>query len=335
MRKWLTYICLTLLIIGCRRAIITSGNPLFKGNYADPEVAVLNKQYWIFPTTSVDYKEGVYFDAFTSTDLVHWKKHKRVLDSSMIKWVRKALWAPAMVEKDGKFYFFFSANDIQCPTSPWWKPELINESQYGGIGIAVANHPEGPYKDYLGKPLVSDFYNNAQPIDQFIFKEKTGKYYMIYGGWKHCNITQLNNDFTSLIPFSDGSIVKEITPQGYVEGSVMFYRKNKVYFMWSEGDWTNSTYKVAYSIADTPLGPFKRIGTVIEQDSTIATGAGHNSVLNIPGTDDWYIVYHRRPALSTDRNNRVTCMDHLYFNNDGTIKPVKMTVGGVEKKLFN
>ena len=73
MRKWLTYICLTLLIIGCRRAIITSGNPLFKGNYADPEVAVLNKQYWIFPTTSVDYKEGVYFDAFTSTDLVHWR----------------------------------------------------------------------------------------------------------------------------------------------------------------------------------------------------------------------------------------------------------------------
>ena len=157
---------------------------------------------------------------------------------------------------------------------------------------------------------------------------------MIYGGWKHCNIAQLNNDFTSLIPFSDGSIVKEITPQGYVEGSVMFYRKNKVYFMWSEGDWTNSTYKVAYSIADTPFGPFKRIGTVIEQDSTIATGAGHNSVLNIPGTDDWYIVYHRRPALSTDRNNRVTCMDHLYFNNDGTIKPVKMTVGGVEKKTF-
>jgi len=126
-------------------------------------------------------------------------------------------------------------------------------------------------------------------------------------------------------------LVKEITPEKYVEGPVFFVRNGKQYFMWSEGNWGDSTYKVAYSIANSPLGPFKRTGTVLESDPNIATGAGHNSVLNIPGTDEWYIVYHRRPIPNEGRDHRETCIDRMYFNEDGTIKPVKMTLEGVEK----
>ncbi len=57
----------------------------------------------------------------------------------------------------------------------------------------------------------------------------------------------------------------------------------------------------------------------------VATGAGHNSVMQIPGTDNWLIVYNRRPIPNGDRDHRVTCIDKLEFNDDGTIKPVKMT----------
>ncbi|WP_317236012.1 family 43 glycosylhydrolase [Niabella hibiscisoli] len=59
------------------------------------------------------------------------------------------------------------------------------------MGVAVANKPEGPYKDYLGKPLIDKFHNGAQPIDQFVFKDKDGQYYMYYGGWRHCNVAKL------------------------------------------------------------------------------------------------------------------------------------------------
>lgn len=84
--------------------------------------------------------------------------------------------------------------------------------------------PEGPYKDHLGKPLIDKFHNGAQPIDQFVFRDKDGSYYIIYGGWRHCNIAKLNDDFIGLIPFEDGTILREITPEKYVEGPFMFLK---------------------------------------------------------------------------------------------------------------
>lgn len=203
----------------------------------------------------------------------------------------------------------------------------------GGIGIAVADKPEGPYKDHLGKPLINQFYNDAQPIDQYVFKDSDGQYYILYGGWGRCNIGKLNADFTALVQFADGALVREITPKGYVEGPTAFIRKGIYYLMWSEGGWTNGTYKVAYARANSIFGPFERETTILEADSSIATGAGHHSVLNIPGTDEWYIVYHRRPIPNLDRDHRVTCIDRLYFNEDGSIRPVKMTFEGVRRRM--
>src|SRR5688500_11078176 len=291
---------------------LTSGNPVFPGWYADPEGAIFKKQFWIYPTYSAPYKDQVFFDAFSSTDLVNWNKHNRILDTANVKWAKRAVWAPAIVEKENKYYLFFGANDIQ------------NNNENGGIGVAVADNPAGPFKDYLGKPLIDKFYNGAQPIDQFVFKDKDGQYYIIYGGWRHCNIAKLKNDFTGFIPYPDpdGTVFKEITPQGYVEGPFMFIRNGKYYFMWSEGGWTGPNYSVAYAIADSPFGPFERVGKILRQDSTIATGAGHHSVIQAE-KNKWFIVYHRRPLGETDGNHRVTCIDEMMFDEKGFIKPVK------------
>jgi len=297
---------------------VTSGNPLFPGWYADPEFVVLNNTFWIFPTWSAKYKEQVFLDAYSSSDLVNWKKHPHVLDTAAVKWAKQAIWAPAVIEKDGRYYLLFGANDIQ------------NDNETGGIGIAVSDKPEGPYKDYLGKPLVGKFHNGAQPIDQFVFKDKDGQYYLIYGGWRHCNIARLNNDFTGFVPFPDGNTFKEITPDKYVEGPCMYIRNGKYYFMWSEGGWGGPDYCVAYAISDNPIGPFKRIGKILEQDTAIATGAGHHSLVKIPGRDEWYIVYHRRPKGDTSANHRETCIEKVEFDNQGFIRPVKITREGVK-----
>lgn len=325
----------------------TAGNPVFKGWYADPEGIIFGDTYWIYPTFSDEsgtaarsetftdlqlktrantinpqYLKQTFFDAFSSKDLVHWEKHSRVLEIKNVLWAAYAIWAPSIIKKDNKYFLFFGANDIQ------------NNEQPGGIGVAVADKPEGPFTDYLGKPLVNQFYNGAQPIDQVAFRDVDGQYYLIYGGWRHCNIGKLNSDFTGFVPFEDGTLFKSITPENYVEGPFMFIRNKKYYLMWSEGNWTGPDYSVAYAIGDSPLGPFKRIGKILQQDQAIATGAGHHSVINFPGTDDWYIVYHRRPLGDTDGNHRETCIDQMYFDKDGFILPVKITKEGVAKRLL-
>ncbi|MCA8830916.1 glycoside hydrolase family 43 protein [Hymenobacter pini] len=293
-----------------------SGNPIFPGWYADPEAVIFGKQYWVYPTYSAPYNQQVFMDAFSSPDLVHWTKHPRIIDTASVKWARRAMWAPAVVQKDQKYFLFFGANDV-------------HEGETGGIGVAVADRPEGPFRDYLGKPLIGNIHNGAQPIDQFVFKDTDGQYYIVYGGWSHCNIARLKPDFTGFLPFPDGTVYKEITPQQYVEGPIMFRRGGKYYFMWSEGGWTGPNYSVAYAVADSPLGPWQRVGRVLQQDPAVATGAGHHSVIQVPGTDEWYIVYHRRPLSETDQNHRVTCIDRLYFDQQGRIQPVKITQTGV------
>jgi len=320
-----------------------SGNPIFEGWYADPEGTIYNNEYWVYPTLSdvygeytpidensltprqkltinKDYLKQTYLDAFSSKDLVTWKKHPRILDIKDISWAAFAIWAPATIHANNKYYLFFGANDIQ------------NEKEYGGIGVAVSDRPEGPFKDALGKPLIDKFHNGAQPIDQFVFRDDDGQFYMYYGGWRHCNIVKLSTDLLSTVPFPDGTMFKEITPENYVEGPFMIKRNGKYYFMWSEGGWTGPNYSVAYAMSDSPFGPFKRIGKILQQDPNVATGAGHHSVINIPKTDEWIIVYHRRPLGETNGNHRETCMDKLIFNADGTIQPVKVTFEGVKKR---
>ncbi|WNO52902.1 glycoside hydrolase family 43 protein [Stakelama saccharophila] len=321
-------------------------NPIVKGWYADPEIRVFDGQYWIYPTYSDDYKTpdrskhfsdaqkqlrenkmvrpsyGIqtFFNAFSSPDLVHWTKHEHVLDVENVSWAAYAVWAPSAIEKDGQYYLFFGANDIQ------------KDGETGGIGVAVSDDPGGPFKDAIGKPLISAFHNGAQPIDPFVFRDDDGQVYLYYGGWQHCNVVRLSDDLRSVETFPDGSTFKEITPPGYVEGSFVIKRKGVYYLMWSEGGWTGPDYSVAYAMGPSPTGPFKPMGKILTQDFEIARGAGHHSVVNIPGTDDWYIAYHRRPLDETKGEHRQLAIDRMNFNADGTIRPVKMTNEGVKPR---
>ena len=209
----------------------------------------------------------------------------------------------------------------------------MHPDSYLKVPGSVSDKPEGPYVDALGKPLINEIVNGAQPIDQFVFRDDDGQFYMFYGGWRHCNVCKLSSDLLSIVPWEDGQKFHEITPsKTYVEGPFMLKRNGKYYFMWSEGGWTGPDYCVAYAVADSPFGPFERVGKILERDESVARGAGHHSVIQIPGKDEYYIIYHRRPLDETDGNHRVTCIDKLIFNEDGTIQPVKMTFEGVKAR---
>lgn len=329
--------------IGIAAGGVSAKNPVLPGWYADPELRAFSGRYWIYPTYSdhgekpdlttrftpeqqkaragasvrPSYLYQTFFNAFSSPDMVHWTKHRHVLDVENIPWANKAIWAPSVIEVGGRYYMFFSANDIQ------------SDRETGGIGLAVSDSPAGPFRDALGKPLIGAFHNGAQPIDPFAFRDEDGQVYLFYGGWKHCNVVKLSADMRSITPFADGSTFKEITPPGYVEGSFMIKRKGVYYLMWSEGGWTGPDYSVAYATGPSATGPFTPKGKILEQDFRIARGAGHHSVLNVPGTDDWFIAYHRRPLGDEVGEHRQVAIDRLTFAPDGGIMPVKMTNAGV------
>jgi hypothetical protein len=291
-----------------------AGNPFVDGWYADPDTEIYEGLYWVYPTSSYPYDEQTYLDAFSSPDLVNWTKHPNILTTANVSWATRAVWAPAPISRNGKYYLYFAANDIET------------DDELGGIGVGVADHPAGPYVDAIGKPLIGAYHNGAQPIDQDVFIDDDGQAYIYYGGHSHANVAKLNEDMISIGTFDDGKQFKEITPTNYVEGAQMVKRKGKYYMMWSEGGWTGPDYAVSYAMADSPTGPFNRLAKILQQDPAVATGSGHNGVINVPGTDIWYIVYHRRPLSETDGNHRVLCYDRMYFNEDGTIAPIKMLV---------
>ena len=198
----------------------------------------------------------------------------------------------------------------------------------------MADDPAGPFVD-AGKPVIDrkpDGIKGGQEIDPDVFSDPvTGKNYLYWGnGYMAC--AELNKDMLSV----NMNSLKIITPdKTFREGTYVFYRKGKYYFMWSEGDTRDEDYRVRYGIASSPVGPITipADNIVIAKDAAAGIyGTWHNSVVQTPGKDEWHIVYHRFSypnGVKMGRAagfNREVCIDALEFNEDGTIKRVKPTL---------
>ncbi|AWT42374.1 MULTISPECIES: family 43 glycosylhydrolase [Streptomyces] len=291
---------------------VRTRSPILPGLNADPDVRYLNGEYWLYPTTDGHRGwSGTRFTAYSSKDLVHWRDHGVVLDLGPdVTWADTYAWAPAVAERDGRYYLYFCAEQ--------------------SIGVAVADSPAGPFKDALGRPLVAKGAHPGQMIDPAVFTDDDGRAYLYWGNG-HGYVAPLNPDMTSFDP----AAVRDITPPDFREGSFVVKRRGTYYFMWSEDDTRSEDYHVAYATGATPLGPWTKRGTILSKRPEYGIlGTGHHSVVGVPGTDDWYIVYHRfalngpgRPG--GDGTHRETTVDRLRFAPDGTIEPVVPTLESV------
>ncbi|KAI0515463.1 putative glycosyl hydrolase [Xylaria bambusicola] len=292
-----------------------SGNPFVEGWYADPGSAAYDGLFWVYAVRTGTAKAQTCVDAFSTSDLIHWDKHPNVLTTA--NWVKKGIRSPTPISQNGKYYIYFSTIDTQGDDTDIG----------GGIGVAVADTPEGPYVDAIGKPLISENHNGARPTDpDVLIDDSDGQAYIYYGGQEHANVAILNKDMISVKSSKDNTKFKEITPKGYIGGSRILKRNGVYYFMWSEHHPDNPDYSISYAMGDSPLGPFNPVAKILEPDSAVTKRVGRSSMIHVPNTDIWYVLYHRQPLSETDKDHCIIAYDRIYFNEDNTIQPVRMLV---------
>lgn len=306
-------------------------NPVLPGFHADPEIIYSNLtgKYYIYSTTDGQPGwGGWYYTAYSSSDLKDWTYEGIVLDlkSDQVSWADGNAWAPAIEEKktkDGyRYYLYFSGN-----------PKNGGGKQ---IGVATADSPTGPFTD-LGHPMITESpTGGGQQIDVDVFTDPvSGKSYLYWGNGYMAG-AELNKDMVSI----KKKTLKVLTPEGgtlqdyaYREAPYVFYRNGLYYFMWSVDDTGSANYHVAYGTSTSPLGPIQVAAdpiVTIQNPEKEIYGPAHNSVICKPGTDEWYIVYHRINKHYLDKSlspgtHREVCIDRLEFNADGTIRRAELT----------
>ena len=298
-------------------------NPILPELHADPEVLAADGRYYIYSTTDgAPGWGGYYFTCYSSKNLKQWEYEGIILDLKKdTPWAKGNAWAPAIEHKNGKYYFYYSGD----------------QGERKAIGVAVSDSPTGPFKDF-GRPIIDSRPNgvrNGQQIDVDVFTDDDGQSY-IYWGNGYMAGAKLNSDMTSV----DTTTIRVLTPRGgtlqdysYREGTYVFKRKGIYYFLWSVDDTGSPNYHVAYGTSTSPLGPIKVAEEPVilqQRPEQRIYGPAHNSVLQIPGKDRWYIVYHRINPAYIDRANgpgfhREVCIDPMEFESDGRIKPVTPT----------
>jgi len=294
-------------------------NPVIEGYYADPEIlySKKKKKYYLYPTSDgFTGWSGYYFKTFSSDDLKEWKNEGVILDLKKdVSWADRNAWAPCIEEKEinGKYKYFYYFTAAQK------------------IGVAVADEPTGPFVD-SGKPLISskpEGVRGGQEIDPDVFTDpKSGKSYLYWGNG-YAAVAELNEDMVSIKENTTQVLTLDNT---FREGIYVFYRKGTYYFLWSEDDTRSENYRVRYGISKSPLGPINipENNLILSKDPESGIYAtGHNSVLQIPQKDEWYIVYHRFSypnGINMGKAagyHREVCIDKLEFDSKGNIKRIK------------
>ena len=299
-------------------------NPIIQGYYADPEVMYSEKtgRYYIYPTCDgIPNWGSTQFKAFSSSDLVNWKEEGGILDLKNVSWAKKNAWAPSIIEKkqaDGnyKYYYYFTA-----------------EKQ---IGVAISDHPTGPFID-SGKPLIGRELPKGMPrgqnIDPDVFTDPVSGNTYLYWGNYYMAVCELNDDMVSVKPNTTRILIGH--DAHYSEAAHVFYRNGYYYFTWSKNDTRSTEYEVRYVRSKSPVGPINPTDShviICKKPEQGIYATGHHSVVQVPGKDEWYIVYHRfkfPDAVTKGRDagyHREVCIDKLEFNTDGTIKKVVPTL---------
>lgn len=303
---------------------IKVGNPIITDKYtADPAALVYNDTVFLYVGHDQAALDRNFYDlrewlVYSSTDMVNWKEYPVPLSVKDFKWARHHAWAAHVIEKDGKFY---------------WYVTVFHDSIPGfSVGVAVADRPEGPFKDALGHALITNDMTEApfqigdsanmrdmdwDDIDPAAFIDDDGQAYIFWGNTT-CHYAKLKDNMIEL----DGPI-DTIGLPGFTEAPWVHKRGEWYYLSYAYG----FPEKTAYAMSTSITGPWEF--TDILNEVAGNSNTNHQSIIEFK--DKSYFIYHNgsiNPHGGSFR--RSVCIDYLYYNPDGTIKRVVMTTEGVD-----
>ena len=287
-----------------------TGNPIITHKFtADPAALVENDTLWLF--TGHDYAGGQQgykmkdWLVFSSTDMQNWTEHPVPLKITDFTWATSGdAYAGHVAKRNGKYYWYISTN-------------------WNGIGVAVADQPQGPYTDALGKPLLTNedcfaSSHNWTCIDPAIFIDKDDQPWIFWGNGV-CYYAKLKDNMIEI----DGEI-KKIDFEGldFTEAPWVHEKDGTYYLTYATG----FPEKIAYATADAVDGPYTYGGILNE----IAGNSNTNHQSIVAFKDNWYFIYHNG-GIQPDGSSysRSVCIDKLISNEDGSLKRVQMTTEGV------
>ncbi|WP_302416337.1 family 43 glycosylhydrolase [Blautia marasmi] len=291
-------------------------NPVLPGLYADPDVLNFNGTYYLYPTTDgFSHWSGTKFHVFSSKDLRKWKDEGIILDvaSEQVPWSVGSAWAPAVFQRNGRFYYYFCAK----------RPDGVS-----CIGAAVS---DSPVSGFLAQPeplLTPETVQAAgvkmsQVIDPSIYEED-GQVYMLFGNGEPA-IVKLSDDLLHVCP----ETMKNLEgAEDFREAVTVLKRQGIYHFTWSCEDTGCEDYHVNYGISKSLYGPVKYLYPVLlKRPETGVLGTGHHCIFKGSGEDTYYMAYHRFATPFSDYPegkgyHRETCMDRVEFGADGLMKPV-------------
>jgi len=305
-------IFLAILVVHCA----TAQNPLIRNMYsADPSARVFGDSVYIFPShdilaTAGHGRVGWFcmedYHVFSSKDLTEWRDNGVVVSQTTVPWAKHdaySMWAPDCIYRNGKYYFYF-------PATP--------DSTYGrgfAIGVAVADKPWGPF---VPQPTPI---KNVHGIDPNVFIDKDGQAYLF---WSQGNIFGAKLKENMLELESDPVVLQDLPAKGLKEGPYLFERNGLYYLTFPHVE--NKTERLEYAMGNSPLGPFKMTGVIMDESPT-GCWTNHHSVIQFKG--QWYLFYHHNDYSPQFDKARSIRADSLAFNSDGTIKKVVPTLRGI------
>lgn len=286
------------------------GNPVIRHKHtADPAVLVKGDTLWLFtghdePGNQSGYHMNDWL-VFSTTDLKHWTEYPSPLKVTDFSWAPAGnAFAGHVAEKDGKYYWYVSTN---------WK----------GIGVAVADNITGPYTDALGRQLLTneDCFASTHSwacIDPAIFTDDDGTSYIIWGN-KECYMARLKANMLEI----DGDVVQLHlgTEHPFTEAPWMWKHLGKYYLAYA-AEWPE---KIAYAIADNPMGPFTPMGIISEIAGNSNTT--HPAIAQFKG--QWLFFSHNGGLDGGGSGSRSVIIEPMEYNPDGTIRKIHPSSEGI------
>lgn len=299
---------------------LSAQNPIIRDQFtADPSARIFNGKVYLFPSHDIKAPEGknlrkdwfcmADYHVFSSDNLSDWTDHGVIVSQEKVPWVDStsySMWAPDCVEKNGKYYFYFPAN--KNAAGP-------NGRKGFGIGVAVADKPEGPYIPQP-EPIKGIF-----GIDPNVLIDKDGQAY-IYYSMGNIFVAKLKENMLELE--SDPVAIPDLPSKGLKEGPWTFERNGIYYLTFPHVE--NKIERLEYAMGNSPMGPFKMTGVIMDE-SPLNCWTNHQSFIEKDG--QWYLFYHQNEMSPKFDKNRSTCIDSMFFNADGTIQKVTPTFRGV------